>query len=153
MNKKISLIVGVVLIILAIAIYFVTRPIPLVKPLELKNVLAKNLAENGTGTIIDLKTVGDFDWDELYILSPYRKNIKGLKGQEELLGKINIDPNTCILVFAKGKVVNGFSAIPRDLVDFTLLNENYPKEKARFRLQKRPFNGPGNKPWYNVITF
>ena len=145
--------IGAIIVILAVVIYFVTRPIPLVKPLELKDAIAKNLAENGTGTIIDLKNVGDFDWDELYILSPYRKSIKGLKGQEKILSEVTLDPNTCILVFAKGKVVNGFSVIPRNLVDFTLLNENYPKERTKFRLQKRPFNGPGNQPWYNVITF
>ncbi len=151
MKNKIIIIAAIIIVALAGIVYYATRPIPLVKPLELKDALARNLAENGKRTTIDFQTVGDFDWDNLYILTPYRKEIKGLKGLEKVFATSQITPHICILLFAEGKVVNGFAVVPRNIVDFSLLGESYPKEKAKFRLQKRPFNGPGNKPWYNVI--
>ncbi len=151
MNKKIIIAIAIVVLALAGIIFYATRPIPLGKPLQLKDVLAKNVAENGKRALIDLRTVGNFDWNTLYILSPYRKEIKGLRGMEKVFADAKIEPNTCILLFAEGDVVNGFAVVPRNIVDFSLLSEKYPREKANFRLQKRPFNGPGNKPWYNVI--
>jgi len=151
MNKKLIIIWLIVALALAGIIFYATRPIPLGKSLQLKELLAENVAENGKRAIIDLRSIGNFEWDQLYILSPYRKEIKGLRGMEKVFAKTKVSANTCILIFSKGNVINGFSVVPRNIVDFSLLGESYPKKETKFRLQKRPFNGPGNKPWYNVI--
>ena len=151
MKKKFIIIAALTAIALAGIIYYATRPIPLVEPLNLEKALAQNLAENGRKANIDLRTVGNFEWNKLYILSPYRKKIKNLRGLKEILATTTITPDVCILLFVQGNVINGFSVISRNIVDFSLLSESYPREKTNFRLQKRPFNGPGNKPWYNVI--
>ncbi len=152
MNKKLIIIAAIVSIALAGILYYAFRPIPLVTPLALEDALAQNLAENGKRATIDLRTIGNFEWDKLYILTPYRKEIKNLRGLKEILSTNAITPDICILLFAEGNVVNGFASVRRNIVDFSLLSESYPKEKTNFRLQKRPFNGPGNKPWYNVIN-
>ena len=87
MNKKLIIIAALVTLALASIIFYATRPIPLGKSLQLTEALAQNIADNGKRAIIDLRTVGNFDWDRLCILSPYRKNIKGLRGMEKVFAE------------------------------------------------------------------
>ncbi len=96
----------------------------------------------GAETILEMKTVADFEWDRLFVFEPYtlRKTIHevtGLSFLKENEVRISVEESKCLLVFVKSGNVATYFTYPRSKGDFSDLakkKDGFSPDEAVFKV-------------------
>ncbi len=88
-------------------------------------------AEAGTGTVIDLATIADFEWESLYIFGPYTPvdeidRALGFRWNDARYTRIDMLDGIALLVFVKGDEVVRYVEHPRNRGDFATVARPEP---------------------------
>lgn len=114
----------------------------------------KNKVESKDQTPFNIKSLTDFDWDHLYIFTPYTPFtfIKETIGEEaDKLKKVNMDTREEInlLVFMNNGKIESYLEFPRRKGDFDKINrpEGFNPESASFiaTIEDR------GEPWITIL--
>lgn len=114
------------------------------------------LALNSNDSIIHLRGVSSFEWDEVFIFKPYTSTTEidktlGFKWEGSESTKINNRDGYNLFVFvAMGEVVK-FSNVSRTNGDFTRLTKSGPFSKeSTFKVKLEPY--AGNQKWIFIYN-
>lgn len=142
------MIIGVIIILLIVFIgvkILYNIPKKIMENNNLKNeivTLAETKLGNKNEVIIKFEKSTDFDWDKLYIITPYT-NIEEYAQQKNIEGVrlINTDINTNdsdhLLVFISDKEIVSYLHYPREKGDFdTPRKKGYTPDQAVFEVKE-----------------
>lgn len=136
MNKKYIL---AVLSIIAIGVFiFIIRPEKLKEDSELRNIVMEKLEKESS---MDFKEITTFDWDKLYVFTPYSNPKKSL---EEIGIKVNsssfkieIDDTIIMLAFVDSKELVSFIELKKEaIVENLTVPKVFSKSESRFEITK-----------------
>ena len=143
MKKTLLICVSIVFacIVVLSGIIFYVKARTAIKLEENKSLISKIESVVKTSSSIDFKTITDFQWDKLYIITPYGQPENTLK--ENNIKWINIDKSievsdgiNLIIFTYKGDIVS-YVNYPRNLGDFYPLKfKEFDKNKATFNINK-----------------
>ncbi|MFA9397214.1 MAG: hypothetical protein ACERKV_02980 [Clostridiaceae bacterium] len=136
-----------ILLMLIVSIIFVTIAIIYYKSnshnkiQEDQSLITNIQSEANTSSYLDLDTVTDFKWDEVYIIPPYSVPETIIKDNNLKWTNINqsikYHDNINLIVFTLNKTVVSYVNLPRNIVDFSLVRSiKLNKNEAIFSIDK-----------------